>query len=235
MNEIVKDNLYLSFPDPTNGIFTHLAAKAELPWTDTEVDNSLLDLDYLTQYGQRARGAIVDLMTDFGAKQLTDAQIDQLAMIVWQRFGKNWQHLWDINQIEYDPKINYDMTEEETVTRSGEHAESGKSSEQQSGNTSRKVDNANSVYGFNSDVAVPSDTGSGTESTDSGLNTSGTQDTGGTHSETETRSKTTQGDASVRPIQYVINEDRATWAYDMFDQIFKQLNTVLTAPVYITM
>lgn len=226
------DKLVNCFPDPMNGIFTHLAAKATLPWSDADVDNALLDLDYLTQYGQRARGAIVDLMTEFGAKQLTDAQIDQIALIVWQRFGKNWQHLWDINQIEYDPKINYDMTEEETVMRSGEHAESGKSSEQQSGNTSREVNNANSVYGFNSDMAVPSDNGSGTESTDSGLNTSGTQDTGGTHSETETRSKTTQGDASVRPIQYVINEDRATWAYDMFDQIFKQLNTVLTAPVY---
>ena len=228
----MDDKLINCFSDPTNGIFTHLAAKAELPWTDTEVDNSLLDLDYLTQYGQRARGAVVDLMTEFGAKQLTDAQIDQLAMIVRQRFGKNWQHLWDINQIEYDPKINYDMTEEETVTSSGEHTESGKSSEQQSGNTSREVNNANSVYGFNSDVAVPSDNGSSTESTDSGLNTSGTQDTGGTHSETETRTKTTQGDASVRPIQYVIDEDRRVWAYDMFDQIFKQLNTVLTAPVY---
>lgn len=232
MVEIINDNLYKAFLDPTNGIFTHLAAKVDLPWTAAEVDNSLLDLDYLTQYGQRARGAVVDLMTEFGAKQLTDSQIDQLATIVWQRFGKNWQHLWDINQIEYDPKINYDMTEEETVTRSGEHAESGSTSEQQSGNTSREVSNANNVYGFNSDAAVPSDTGSGTESTDSGLNTSGKQDTGGTHSETETRSKTTQGDASVRPIQYVINEDRATWAYDMFNQIFKQVNTVLTAPVY---
>lgn len=228
----MDDKLVNCFHDPMNGIFTHLAAKATLPWSDADVDNALLDLDYLTQYGQRARGAIVDLMTEFGAKQLTDAQIDQLALIVWQRFGKNWQHLWDINQIEYDPKINYDMTEEETVTRSGEHAESGKSSEQQSGNTSREVNNANSVYGFNSDMAVPSDNGSGTESTDSGLNTSGTQDTGGTHSETETRTKTTQGDASVRPIQYVIDEDRRVWAYDMFDQIFKQLNTVLTAPVY---
>lgn len=228
----MDDKLINCFPDAMNGIFSHLAAKVTLPWTDTDVDNSLLDLDYLTQYGQRARGAAVDLMTEFGAKQLTDAQIDQLAMIVRQRFGKNWQHLWDINQIEYDPKINYDMTEEETVTRSGEHTESGKSSEQQSGNTSREVNNANSVYGFNSDVAVPSDNGSGTESTDSGLNTSGTQDTGGTHSETETRTKTTQGDASVRPIQYVIDEDRRVWAYDMFDQIFKQLNTVLTAPVY---
>lgn len=231
----MDDKLINCFPDAMNGIFSHLAAKVTLPWTDTDVDNSLLDLDYLTQYGQRARGAAVDLMTEFGRNQLTESQIEQLAMICWQRFGKNWQHLWDINQIEYDPKINYDMSEEETVTRSGEHAESGSTSEQQSGNTSREVNNANNVYGFNSDVAVPSDTGSSTESTDSGLNTSGTQDTGGTHSETETRSKTTQGDASVRPIQYVIDEDRRVWAYDMFDQIFKQLNTVLTAPIYINM
>lgn len=228
----MDDKLVNCFPDPMNGIFTHLAAKAELPWTDTEVDNSLLDLDYLTQYGQRARGAIVDLMTEFGRNQLTESQIEQLAMICWQRFGKNWQHLWDINQIEYDPKINYDMTEEETVTRSGEHAESGKTSEQQTGNTSRKVNNANNVYGFNSDVAVPSDTGSGSEEGTSGLQTIGNQDTGGTHSETETRTKTTQGDASVRPIQYVIDEDRRVWAYDMFDRIFKQINTVLTAPIY---
>lgn len=228
----MDDKLINCFPDAMNGIFSHLAAKVTLPWSDTDVDNALLDLDYLTQYGQRARGAIVDLMAEFGAKQLTDVQIDQLAIIVWQRFGKNWQHLWDINQIEYDPKINYDMTEEETVTRSGEHAESGKTSEQQKSSTSREVNNANNVYGFNSDVAVPSDTGSESEEGTSDLQMSGKQDTGGTHSETETRSKTTQGDASVRPIQYVINEDRATWAYDMFDQIFKQLNTVLTAPVY---
>ena len=228
----MDDKLVNCFPDAMNGIFSHLAAKVTLPWTDAEVDNSLLDLDYLTQYGHRARGAIVDLMTEFGAKQLTDAQIDQLAMICWQRFGKNWQHLWDINQIEYDPKINYDMTEEETVTRSGEHAESGTTSEQQTSSASREVNNANNVYGFNSDVAVPSDTGSGSEEGTSDLQTSGKQDTGGTHSETETRSKTTQGDASVRPIQYVIDEDRRVWAYDMFDQIFKQLNTVLTAPVY---
>ena len=228
----MDDKLINCFPDAMNGIFSHLAAKVTLPWSDTDVDNALLDLDYLTQYGQRARGAIVDLMAEFGAKQLTDVQIDQLAIIVWQRFGKNWQHLWDINQIEYDPKINYDMTEEETVTRSGEHAESGKTSEQQKSSTSREVNNANNVYGFNSDVAVPSDTGSGSEEGTSDLQTSGKQDTGGTHSETETRSKTTQGDASVRPIQYVIDEDRRVWAYDMFDQIFKQLNTVLTAPVY---
>lgn len=231
----MDDKLINCFPDAMNGIFSHLAAKVTLPWTDTDVDNSLLDLDYLTQYGQRARGAAVDLMTEFGRNQLTESQIEQLAMICWQRFGKNWQHLWDINQIEYDPKINYDMTEEETVTRSGEHAESGKTSEQQTGSTSREVNNANNVYGFNSDVAVPSDTGSDSEEGTSDLQTSGKQDTGGTHSETETRSKTTQGDASVRPIQYVINEDRAIWAYDMFDQIYKQLNTVLTAPIYINM
>lgn len=233
MDEILADNLYLSFTDPTNGIFSHLAAKVDLPWPSTDVDNSLLDLDYLTQYGQRARGAAVDLMTEFGKNKLTDSQIDQLAMICWQRFGRNWQHLWDINQIEYDPTINYDMTETETVTTEGEHAESGSSSENQSGNTSREVTNVNNVYGFNSDTAVPSDTGSGNEESTSGLQTTGSQDTGGTHSETVTRQKTTQGDASVRTIQYVINEDRATWAYDMFDQIFKQLNTVLTAPVYI--
>ena len=228
----MDDKLINCFPDAMNGIFSHLAAKVTLPWTDTDVDNSLLDLDYLTQYGQRARGAAVDLMTEFGRNQLTESQIEQLAMICWQRFGKNWQHLWDINQIEYDPKINYDMTEEETVTRSGEHAESGATSEQQTSSTSREVNNANNVYGFNSDVAVPSDTGSDSEEGTSDLQTSGKQDTGGTHSETETRSKTTQGDASVRPIQYVINEDRVTWAYDMFDQIFKQINTVLTAPIY---
>lgn len=228
----MDDKLINCFPDAMNGIFSHLAAKVTLPWTDTDVDNSLLDLDYLTQYGQRARGAAVDLMTEFGRNQLTESQIEQLAMICWQRFGKNWQHLWDINQIEYDPKINYDMTEKESVIRSGDHAESGATSGQQTGSTSREVRNANSVYGFNSDVAVPSDTGNESEKGKSDLQTIGKQCTGGTHSETETRSKTTQGDASVRPIQYVIDEDRRVWAYDMFDQIFKQINTVLTAPIY---
>ena len=114
--------------------------------------------------------------------------------------------------------------------------------------------NKNGIWGFNSSESVPSDmsdgvltnentttrdltdTETGTDTTDH-TNTdtynrsyteTGTDTTAGTNSRKLTRT----GNIGTNTFQNLLQQERAIWMYDFFEQVFKDVDSVLTIPIY---
>ena len=229
------------WPVTVSGIFSAISETNTLPWSDA-VQPADLDIDFMTSFGSRETSPLIDyLITSLGADgKMTASAAEAAGRIVYNRFSQSWAHLWDVMQIEYEPLQNFELTTERTISRSGEHSdtEASETNRQQQGSddTQRKVSNDSGVYGFNSETAVPDAKSGGTE-TVTQTDTMTGKDTvsanrGGTTSENETYSEHTFGDNSARSTQYMIGEERQTWAYDTFKEIFKQVASVLTSPYY---
>ena len=114
--------------------------------------------------------------------------------------------------------------------------------------------NQNGIWGFNSSESVPSDmsdgrvtnnntttrnltdTETGTDTTDR-TNTdtynrsyteTGTDTTAGTSSSKLTRT----GNIGTNTFQNLLQQERNIWMYDFFEQVFKDVDSVLTIPIY---
>lgn len=114
--------------------------------------------------------------------------------------------------------------------------------------------NQNNLWGFNSSTSVPSDMADGS-ATSENTNTrdlteteTGTDITDRTNTDTynrsytETGTDTTAGTSSrkltrtgnigTNTFQNLIQQERSIWMYDFFEQVFKDVDSVLTIPVY---
>lgn len=112
----------------------------------------------------------------------------------------------------------------------------------------------NNLWGFNSTTSIPSDmsdvTGTNENTTTRNLteNETGTDTTDKTNTDTynrsytETGTDTTAGTSSrkltrtgnigTNTFQNLLQQERNLWMYDFFEQIFKDVDSVLTIPIY---
>ena len=114
--------------------------------------------------------------------------------------------------------------------------------------------NQNGIWGFNSSTSVPSDMSDGTSTnentttrdlteTETGTDTNdhtntdtynrsytetGTDTTAGTSSRKLTRT----GNIGTNTFQNLLQQERNIWMYNFFEQIFKDVDSVLTIPIY---
>ena len=114
--------------------------------------------------------------------------------------------------------------------------------------------NQTGIWGFNSSTSVPSDMSDGTATnentttrdlteTETGTDTTdrtntdtynrnytetGTDTTAGTSSRKLTRT----GNIGTNTFQNLLQQERSIWMYDFFEQIFKDVDSVLTIPIY---
>lgn len=114
--------------------------------------------------------------------------------------------------------------------------------------------NQNGIWGFNSSTSVPSDMSDGTATnentttrdlteTETGTDTTdhtntdtynrsytetGTDTTAGTSSRQLTRT----GNIGTNTFQNLLQQERNIWMYDFFEQVFKDVDSVLTIPIY---
>lgn len=114
--------------------------------------------------------------------------------------------------------------------------------------------NQNGIWGFNSSESVPSDmsdgrvTNNNTTTRDLTETETGTDTTGHTNTDTynrsytETGTDTTAGTSSrkltrtgnigTNTFQNLLQQERNIWMYDFFEQVFKDVDSVLTIPIY---
>lgn len=112
----------------------------------------------------------------------------------------------------------------------------------------------NNLWGFNSSTSIPSDmsdvtgTSENTTTRDLTENETGTDTTDKTNTDTynrsytETGTDTTAGTSSrkltrkgnigTNTFQNLLQQERNIWMYDFFEQIFKDVDSVLTIPIY---
>lgn len=114
--------------------------------------------------------------------------------------------------------------------------------------------NQNGIWGFNSSTSVPSDMSDGTATNENTTTRDLTETETGTdttdrtntdtynRSYTETGTDTTAGKSSrkltrtgnigTNTFQNLLQQERNIWMYDFFEQIFKDVDSVLTIPIY---
>ena len=226
-----------AFPDwaSDEGIFDALAdlTGVTLPW-DGVVDSVELNFDYFGNHsgGKFCAPAVMTLLDE--NREVPDAARTLLAKVIWAKFAEPWQHLWETNVVTYNPIHNYDMSDTRTLTR----GETGIQSDVRSYNDTithgRTSESKDYVYGMNTEAegGKPSDRtfvedGGTTEEEVSDNNVKNTAREG---SEVETTRRS--GNIGVTTTQQMLTSERLLWKWNYFDQIYRDIDSVLSLPIY---
>lgn len=120
MKTLLKIKDVLNPLHPTEFIFKALD-ELEVPWKDEDIAEDL-DLLYLGDSSHRNISPLVELIKT--GSYLSQEDLQKLAKIIYAKFGRNWTELYKTLLYEYDPIVNYDATETETINTSGESSTS---------------------------------------------------------------------------------------------------------------
>lgn len=143
---------------PANFISAFLHEMSDATWKeDTDVDDSKVDVAYI--YGHSGNKYIAPFLEKYLDEngKLTTSAITEIAGILWQLFGENWNRLWEINKAEYDPLENYNKTETRSTDETGketmDRTHTGFDTSVTEG-LANQNQSKNKVYGFNSSNPV---------------------------------------------------------------------------------
>ena len=199
------------FENPiTDGIFSYLAEMTpSVPWGD-DIDSSTLDAEYLGNIsGQKTIAPLLKniILKDSTTNKLTEANLQQLATLIYKLNFTIWDKEYATLNFEYNPISNYDMIETETgsgttgntrtntgtqtdantgtvsTTHTGTQGTSDNNTV--SGTSSGSADRG--LYGFNSSESV----GDSTDSTTSTTSTTATGSSTRTDNLTDNRTDNT--------------------------------------------
>ena len=224
----------------TNGGIFSALNNYNVPWKES-IDNTALDVEYFYNIsGQKYTSPLVGRV--LGSNDtLTPSDVNSLANVIFNMFGRNWLEQYATLNYEYNPISNYDMIETETIngetsdttTHTGTVGTVASESATGSGSGSSE----NDVFGFNSVTA--------TGDTSSSSSTSNTNTASGTNTRTdnltdanegtkeETRTLTRSGNIGVTTSQQMIESQRQLWLWNFFyNVVFPDINKVLTIATY---
>ena len=165
-----------------------------------------------------------------------------LTEIIDARFYNKWNKIWETFSLQYNPIKPYDMTIDEN--RNEQHGGSTNISRDTTRKTDSKTINKmtddtteNSIYGFNSVNAVPSDksvNNSEENYTDDTTSTDNSEViTKHGRNVNEDRNISRVGNIGNITQQELIERERELHKYQIWDTIFKDLDSVLTRSKYI--
>ena len=231
------------------------ALNKPLPWdNDPNIDNLLLDYDYIANSGDKLIAPIVEkLLTD---NKLTPDNLTKLATMIYQKNIKNWTGLYKTITTEYNPIENYRMVETEQTDTTNQtnqtdttqqttelSGESSQTDTQTQTDTSNKT-NTEQHEGFNSsdwdDVRKTTDTQtdeSNATNTQTDTQTQTTTDNKTTTNQTnmnqnDTRTLTRSGNIGVTTTQQMLQSERELWQYNYFKNVFDDINQTITLCIY---
>lgn len=139
--------LWQYFDPEAPGIFARLESY-DVPWK-TDIQGSVLDSVYMGTFsGGKPPSPIVARMGKASEGYLTAAQVSQLASMLWNINGPDWEKSWDLEEASYDPISNYDMREE--MVRDDRTREESATGSTTYGRTDTRTDNL--TDGYNSTV-----------------------------------------------------------------------------------
>lgn len=236
------------------GIFSYLATQTTLPWANnTDVDNSVLDIAYFGNHsGGKFCAPLVKALLDSDGKVPSTARTT-IAKILISKYLPNWKHLWETNVVAYTPIHNYDMTENRNLKTAKSEAESEMGNETHTGTDTlqhglvettghgKTVNSTDYRYGLNTvdDSPKPADETETTEGgqtvvTNSGsdVDTKNLQD-GKTNNRNSVGAGEEEevihraGNIGVTTTQKLLQEERALWIWNFFDQVFRDLDNEL--------
>lgn len=214
------------------GVFSNIG---NLPWSSIMVDAQVDVLYFDTHSGERFSSKIITKRVgDDGS--LSSADRKTISTLVYARFRNQWGRLWATMNPNYEPLTNYKMTEDETGThtdtRTPDLTRKHTGTDKDEGSTT--LNTQNNLWGFNSESSIPSDMQDGTNT----ANNTNTRDLTDTETGTDvtagenTRKLTRTGNIGTNTFQNLLQQERNLWMYDFFEQVFKDVDSILTIPIY---
>lgn len=214
------------------GIFDCLETLYDVPWEE-DAESSVLNYEY---FGNHSGGKLVApvVLNVLGENEsLSDADRALLASIIWTKFKEPWTRLWATNVVAYNPIHNYDMSETRILDRDDHGRED--SGETSSDTTTHGKTNSNlhTVFGMNSDgTGKPADSDASSEGGTTSNSGSREFGRGTTDTRDETETITRAGNIGVTTSQQMVKSERDLWLWNYFDQIYRDIDTVLSLPIY---
>ena len=214
------------------GIFSNIE---NLPWSSVMAGSQVDTLYFDTHSGERFSARIITRRIG-DAGYLTSDDRRTISALVYAMFKTQWTKLWVTMNPDYEPLTNYQMTENETgnntYTRTPNITRNHTGTDKNDSNS--HSNNQSNLWGFNSDTSVPSDMSDG----DTTVNTTNTRNLTDTETGTDTtagentRRLTRTGNIGTNTFQNLIQQERNLWMYNFFEQVFKDVDSVLTIPIY---
>lgn len=224
-------DVYANYPTD-GGVFSPMA---NAPWVG-KMTGLNLDIAYLDGHsGERFCSNIISRRLD-DSDVLSSDNRTLIANILWAMFGIQWTRLWATMNPNYEPLTNYKMTEDETGThtdtRTPDLTRKHTGTDKDEGSTT--LNTQNNLWGFNSESSIPSDMQDGTNT----ANSTNTRDLTDTETGTDVtageniRKLTRTGNIGTNTFQNLLQQERNLWMYDFFEQVFKDVDSILTIPIY---
>ena len=214
------------------GIFSNID---NLPWSSVMAGLQADTLYFDTHSGERFSARIITRRIG-DAGYLTSDDRRTISTLVYVMFKTQWTKLWETMNPNYEPLTNYNMTEDETgnntYTRTPNLTRKHTGTDNGEGSTT--MNTQNNLWGLNSESSIPSDMRDGTYT----ANNTNTRDLTDTETGTDTtagentRKLTRTGNIGTNTFQNLLQQERNLWMYNFFEQIFKDVDSVLTIPIY---
>lgn len=216
------------------GIFDALEfIGADLPWKDA-TESTVLDIEY---FGNRSGGkfvapVIMNLLGD--EAELTESDRVLLARIIWTKFGEPWKHLWETNIVAYNPIHNYNMTDRRELAKGESEAKVASDGSVDTTTHGRGSEVQENVAGLNNtnnkgklaDVSISQESGT----TEVVGDRNSKDDTVRASNEVETTIRS--GNIGVTTTQAMLTAEREVWMWNFFDQVYRDIDSVLSLPFY---
>jgi len=188
----------------TSGIFALLTAK-DVPWKSV-VDAATLDNSYRYMHA-----------TNLICSSLCDTlDIAAIVEMIYSLNIENWNRLYSNYKVAYEPIENYNLIEEYTRKNTGTQGN------KQTGTST--TESSASVYAYNVTTPNPATAGNATVTPD--LANVRTDDL------TEHNELNRHGNIGVTTSAQMISENIELWKWKYFNEIFKDIDSILTTGVY---
>lgn len=228
---ITLNEAFLDY-ETKGGIFSNID---NLPWSSVMTGSQADTLYFDTHSGERFSARIITRRIGDAGYLISDDR-RTISNLVYAMFKTQWTKLWETMNPNYEPLTNYKMTEDETGnrtdTRTPNLTRKHTGTDKDEGSTT--LNTQNNLWGFNSESSIPSDMQDGTNTS----NNTNTRDLTDTETGTDTtagnntRKLTRTGNIGTNTFQNLLQQERKLWMYNFFEQIFKDVDSVLTIPIY---
>lgn len=216
-----------------DGIFGALATLGTMPWDDY-AESETLDIEYFGNHsgGKFVAPVVMNLLGD--TESLLDADRIVLAKIIWTKFREPWSHLWETNVVAYNPIHNYNMSETRHLERDDTGTQDDSTSSVDTTTHGRTNEVTDFTYGMNNtdELGKRSDRSTSQEGGTTSTSGTGSLDRDTTDNRVEDETITRAGNIGVTTTQQMLSADRELWLWNYFDQIYKDIDSVLALPFY---
>ena len=216
------------------GIFDALEfIGADLPWKNV-AESTVLDIEY---FGNRSGGKFVApvIMNLLGDEvELTESDRVLLARIIWTKFGEPWKHLWETNVIAYNPIHNYNMTDRREMNKGESETKVGQGSSVDTTEHGKGNETKEYVAGINNtdERGKFADRAVSQESGETSVNGISNRKDDSVRASNEVETTVRSGNIGVTTTQQMLSAERELWVWNFFDQVYRDIDSVLSLPIY---